>query len=148
MQDLFSKQLVLKYIFSTLVWFLQSMGFWSVTMYLPEYMGTLAMDPYFSTFTVFAGEIPGMCLAMILIEPIMLGRIKCLRFFSVFTAIGLLLFAFINYDFMRAVFVIVVFCFMAPIYSILNTYTPEVYPTDSRSIAMAWVYMVDLITQA
>lgn len=121
---------------------MQSMGFWAVTMYLPEYMGGLGMDVYFIMVTVFVGEIPGMCLAMILIEPHMFGRIRCLRFFSAVTATFLILFAFINLDFLKAVFVVVVYCFMAPLYSILNTFTPEVYPTDSRSIAMAWVYIV------
>lgn len=111
-------------------------------MYLPEYMGSLGIDPYFNMFTVFIGEIPGLVLAMILIEPHMFGRIKCLRFFSAFTAVGLLLFAFIHVDFLKAVFVIVVYFFMVPVYSILNTYTPEVYPTDNRSMAVAWMYMV------
>lgn len=111
-------------------------------MYLPEYMGSLGIDPYMNMFTVFIGEVPGLVLAMILIEPHMFGRIKCLRFFSCFTAIGLLLFAFIELDFLKAVFVIVVYFFMVPIYSILNTFTPEVYPTDNRSMAMAWMYMI------
>ena len=127
---------------ASLVWFLQSMGYWSVTMYLPEYMGSLGIDPYMNMFTVFIGEIPGLVLDMILIEPHMLGRFKCLRFFSVFTAAGLILFAFVPVDFLKAVCVIVVYFFMVPIYSILNTFTPEVYPTGNRSMAMAWMYMV------
>lgn len=141
-QDLFTKGLRTRTVTASLVWFLQSMGYWSVTMYLPEYMGSLGIDPYMNMFTVFIGEIPGLVLAMILIEPHMFGRIKCLRFFSFFTAAGLLLFAFIPLDFLKAVFAIVVYFFMVPIYSILNTFTPEVYPTDNRSMAMAWMYMV------
>ena len=111
-------------------------------MYLPEYMSTLGIDPYFSTFSVFLGELPGLCLAMILIEPHMLGRLKCLRFFSFFSAMFLLLFAFIQFETLKAVFVIIVFFFIVPVYSILNTFTAELYPTDSRSTSMAWVYFI------
>lgn len=141
-QELFSRDLRGQTIFASVVWFLQSMGFWSVTMYLPEYMGTLDIDPYLNSFSVFIGEIPGLLLAMVLIDPSKLGRIKCLRFFSFFTALGLLLFAFIDVKVVRAICVVLVFFFMVPIYSILNTFTPEVFPTDHRSIAMAWMYMV------
>ena len=118
------------------------MGYWGVTMYLPEYMSTLGIDPYFNTFSVFVGELPGLCLAMILIEPHMLGRLNCLRFFSFFSALFLLLFAFIEIEVLKAVFVIIVFFFIVPIYSILNTFTPEIFPTDTRSISMAWVYFI------
>ncbi|KAL3843137.1 hypothetical protein ACJMK2_021089 [Sinanodonta woodiana] len=140
--ELFKAPVLKRTIFSSLVWFFQSTGYWGVTIYLPEYMGSLGINPYFNMFTVFIGELPGLCLAMILIEPHMLGRIKCLRFFSIGTIITLVLFAFINLDFLKAVCVIVVYFFMVPIYSILNTYTSEVYPTDIRSIAMAWVKSV------
>ncbi|KAK3596795.1 hypothetical protein CHS0354_036634 [Potamilus streckersoni] len=142
LQELFKAPVLKRTIFSSLVWFFQSAGFWGVTIYLPEYMGSLGINPYFNMFTVFIGELPGLFLAMILIEPHMLGRIKCLRFFSMGTIITLVLFAFINLDFLKAVCVIVVYFFMVPIYSILNTYTSEVYPTDIRSIAMAWVKSV------
>ena len=141
-QTLFSKQLRTRTFFITSIWVFQSMGYWGVAMYLPEYMGTLGMDPYFCTFSVFVGELPGLCLAMILVEPHMLGRLKCLRFFSFFSALFLLLFAFIELEVLKAVFVIIVFFFIVPIYSILNTFTPEIYPTDSRSISMAWVYFI------
>lgn len=111
-------------------------------MYLPEYMGSQGVDPYFNMFTIFIGELPGLCLAMILIEPYMLGRIRCLQLFSFSTCVSLILFGFVKLDFLKAVFVIVCYFFMVPIYSILSTYTPEVYPTGIRSTAMATMYMV------
>ncbi|XP_045176832.2 synaptic vesicle 2-related protein-like [Mercenaria mercenaria] len=141
-QDLFSKKLRGRTVFSMLVWFFQSMGFWGVTMYLPEYLGSIDIDPYFNMFAVYIGEIPGLCLTMVFIEHRKLGRVRCLRLFSFSTAIGLLLFAFINVPIAKTVFVVLVYFFMVPIYSILNTYTPELYPTDSRSIAIASMYMV------
>lgn len=124
------------------VWFLQAAGYWGVTMYLPEYMGSQGVDPYFNMFTIFIGELPGLCLAMILIEPYMLGRIRCLKLFSLSTCISLIFFAFVKLDFLKAVFVIVCYFFMVPIYSILSTFTPEVYPTGIRSTAMATMYML------
>jgi putative MFS transporter len=141
-QDLFSKDLRKRTSFSMLVWFFQSMGFWGVTMYLPEYLMSIEIDPYFNMFAVYIGEIPGLCLTMVIIEHRKFGRIRCLRLFSFATALGLLLFAFIGVPIVKTVFVILVYFFMVPIYSILNTYTPELYPTDSRSIAMASMYMV------
>jgi MFS family permease len=69
----------------------------------------------------------------------MLGRIKSLRVFSLGTCISLILFAVVDLDYMKAVFVIVCYFFMVPIYSVLNTYTPEMYPTKMRGVAMATV---------
>ncbi|KAJ8299695.1 hypothetical protein KUTeg_023755 [Tegillarca granosa] len=140
--DLFNSTLRKRTFFITLVWFVQAFGYWGVTFHLPEYIGSQGVDPYFNMFTVFIGELPGLCLAMILIENHMLGRVKCLRFFSILTSISLILFGFVNVDFLKAVFVVVCYFFMVPIYSILNTFTPEIYPTDVRSTALAWVNIV------
>lgn len=111
-------------------------------MYLPEYMGSIDIDPYFNMFAVFIGEIPGLCLAMFLIEHSWFGRIRCLRLFSLTTTVCLVSFAFISVTVVKTIFVVLVYFFMVPIYSILNTYTPEVYPTNTRSVAMALMYMI------
>ncbi|XP_062570647.1 synaptic vesicle 2-related protein-like isoform X1 [Saccostrea cucullata] len=140
--QLFAPGTRLKTINIALIWFLQATGYWGVTVYLPEYMGSLGVDPYFNMFTVFIGELPGLCLAMIMIEPYMLGRIRCLQLFSFSTCISLLLFAFVGMDFLKAVSVIVCYFFMVPIYSILSTFTPEAYPTHIRSTAVATMYMI------
>lgn len=118
------------------------MGFWGVTIYLPEYMMKQGVTPYFSMFSIFIGEIPGLLLAMILIERHMFGRIWCLRLFSVSTCISLIAFALVNVDFLRAVCAVVCYFFMVPVYSILNTFTPEIYPTPVRSTAMAWMNII------
>ena len=140
--DLFTSELLRHSILTTLVWVMQSMGFWSLTLYLPEYMDSIGFDQYFISFFTFVSELPGFALAMILIEPHMLGRIKCLRFFSFFTIISLITLAFVRIDYMKAIALMVLYFFMPPIYSILNTYTPEVYPTSVRGVAMGFVYMV------
>lgn len=137
--DLFNREHLRQSAFIIPVWFLQATGYWGVTVYLPEYMTSLGVDGYFNMFMVFIGELPGLCLAMIFVEKHMLGRIKSLRVFSLGTCLSLALFSAINIDFMRAVFVIVCYFFMVPIYSLLNTYTPEIYPTNMRGIAMATV---------
>ncbi|XP_050409288.2 uncharacterized protein LOC126824156 [Patella vulgata] len=136
--DLMSTGLRGRTITMTLVWCLQSMGYWGTTIYLPEYLDSLGVDSYFNMFTILLGELPGLVLAMVLIEKHMLGRIKCLRFFSLGTSIALLLFAFLPLDFLKAVVVVVCYFFMVPIYSILNAFTPEIYPTRIRSTAMGW----------
>ncbi|XP_055900661.1 uncharacterized protein LOC106050771 [Biomphalaria glabrata] len=123
----------------SLIWFLQAAGYWGVTVYLPEYMDKLGVDPYLNMFSVFIGEIPGLFLAMILIESHMLGRIRTLRFFSSLTAGSLLVFSIIPHHAFKAVLIIACYFSMVPIYSILNAFTPELYPTDIRSTAMAWM---------
>ncbi|CAG5123656.1 unnamed protein product [Candidula unifasciata] len=132
-----------KYLSSTLtfssIWFLQAAGYWGITVYLPEYMAKLGADPYFNMFSIFIGEIPGLLLAMILIEHYMLGRIRTLRFFSAMTALSLFVFSFIPEHAFKTVLIILCYFSMVPIYSILNTVTPELYPTEVRSTAMAWV---------
>ncbi|XP_005099478.1 organic cation/carnitine transporter 7 [Aplysia californica] len=139
---LFSKELRSRTFFFSVTWFLQATGYWGVTVYLPEYMARLGADPYFNMFSVFIGEIPGLFLAMLLVEKYMLGRIRTLRFFSVLTALSLLIFSFIPEHEFKSVLIIICYFSMVPIYSILNTYTPEVYPTDLRSTAMAWMNIV------
>lgn len=138
-QDLFKKEHISSTLFIVAIWLLQASGYWGVTVYLPEYMSSLGVDGYFNMFMVFIGELPGLVLAMIFVEKHMLGRIKSLRVFSLGTCISLILFAVVDIDFMKAVFVIVCYFFMVPIYSLLNTYTPEMYPTKMRGVAMATV---------
>lgn len=102
-------------------------------------MAKLGADPYFNMFSIFIGEIPGLLLAMLLIEHYMLGRIRTLRFFSAMTALSLFVFSFIPEHAFKTVLIILCYFSMVPIYSILNTVTPELYPTEVRSTAMAWV---------
>lgn len=140
--DLFSKNLWKDTLTFSCLWFLQAMGYWGVTIYLPEYMTNLGVNSYFNMFSIFIGEIPGLILAMIVIEHHMLGRIGCLRLFSFLTAVSLLIFSFIPKHALKSVLIIVCYFSMVPIYSILNTFTPEIYPTDIRSTAMAWMNVV------
>ena len=72
----------------------------------------------------------------------MLGRIRTLRFFSIMTAASLLLFAVIPHHAAQAALIILCYFSMVPIYSILNTYTPEAFPTNLRSTALAWMNIV------
>lgn len=141
-QDLFSPELRRRTLFMSLIWFFQSTGYWGVTIYLPEYMNSLGVNSYMNMFTIFIGELPGIALAMIVIERHMLGRINSLKFFSFFTGASLLVFAFVPLESIKAALVIVCYFFMVPIYSILNAFTPEIYPTDVRSTAMAWANIV------
>ncbi|XP_071100327.1 synaptic vesicle 2-related protein-like [Haliotis cracherodii] len=141
-QDLFSPELRRRTLFMSLIWFFQSTGYWGVTIYLPEYMNSLGVNSYMNMFTIFIGELPGIALAMIVIERHMLGRINSLKFFSFFTGASLLVFAFVPLESIKAALVVVCYFFMVPIYSILNAFTPEIYPTDVRSTAMAWANIV------
>ncbi|XP_021360908.1 putative transporter svop-1 isoform X2 [Mizuhopecten yessoensis] len=121
------------------IWLLQCIGYWGVTLFLPEYMHSVGMDPYLNTFSVFLAQIPGMFFAIINIETHMLGRIRCLRVFSFFTCLSLVLFAFIDDVAVKTVTVMVCYFFMVPVFSILNTLTAEMYPTEIRTTALAFV---------
>ncbi|XP_060065074.1 synaptic vesicle 2-related protein-like [Ylistrum balloti] len=139
MKDLLTPALRGRTLVISAIWLLQCVGYWGVTLFLPTYMASVGMEPYLNTFSIFIGQIPGMFLAIITIEPHMLGRIRCLRFFSLFTCISLVLFAFIDDVAAKTVIVIVCYFFMVPMYSILNTLTPEMYPTDIRTTALAFI---------
>lgn len=142
LRQVFTGGLLWRTVALSLVWFLQATGFWGVTTYLPEYLTSLGVNPYLNMFSVFIGEIPGLILAMVLIEKRSLGRINCLRMFSSITFIALLVFAFVPLHQLKTFFAIVVFFSMVPIFSVLNTFTPEVYPTSVRSIATGWMNVV------
>ncbi|GFR71888.1 synaptic vesicle 2-related protein [Elysia marginata] len=140
---LFSPELRGRTLTFTMIWFLEATGYWGVTAYLPAYMSSrLGTHSRLSLFSVFIGEIPGIVLAMLLVERVMLGRIRTLRFFSAMTAASLLLFAAIPHHAAQAASIILCYFSMVPIYSILNTYTPEAFPTDLRSTALAWMNVV------
>ncbi|GFO26837.1 synaptic vesicle 2-related protein [Plakobranchus ocellatus] len=140
---LFSPELRGQSVTFTLIWFLEATGYWGVTAYLPEYMSSrLGAHAQLSLFSVFIGELPGIVLAMLLVEGNMLGRIRTLRFFSALTAASLLLFAAVPQHSVQAALIILCYFSMVPIYSILNTYTPEAFPTDMRSTALAWMNIV------
>lgn len=139
MRDLLTPALKGRTLVISAIWLLQCIGYWGVTLFLPQYMDSVGMDPYLNTFSIFIGQIPGMFLAIITIEPHMLGRIRCLRFFSFFTCLSLILFAFIDDVAAKTVIVIVCYFFMVPMYSILNTLTPEMFPTDIRTTALAFI---------
>ena len=141
-RQLFSKELRWRTITISVIWFLQATGYWGVTTYLPEYMTSQGVNPYFNMFSVFIGEIPGLILAMVIIEKKRIGRINCLRTFSSVTLIALVAFAFVPLHQLKTFFVILVYFSMVPIYSVLNTFTPEMYPTNIRSMAMGWVNVV------
>ena len=140
---LFSPELRERTLTFTLIWFLEATGYWGVTAYLPAYMSSqLGTHARLSLFSVFIGELPGIVLAMLLVERVMLGRIRTLRFFSAMTAASLLLFAVFPNAAAQAAMIILCYFSMVPIYSILNTYTPEAFPTHLRSTALAWMNIV------
>jgi putative MFS transporter len=121
------KEHIISTLFIVAIWFLQASGYWGVTVYLPEYMSSLGVDGYFNMFMVFIGELPGLVLAMIFVEKHMLGRIKSLRVFSLGTCISLILFAVVDLDYMKAVFVIVCYFFMVPMGDTVQVTMPKPY---------------------
>ncbi|KAL8603810.1 hypothetical protein ACOMHN_058545 [Nucella lapillus] len=142
LRHLFTAPFLRKTVTLSSVSFLQATGYWGVTTYLPEYLTSLGVNPYLNMFSVFIGEVPGLVLAMFLIEKRSLGRIKCLRMFSFITFLALIAFAFVPLRHLKTFFAIVVFFSMVPIFSVLNTFTPEVYPTSVRSVAVGWMNVV------
>lgn len=78
----------------------------------------------------------------------MLGRITSVILFICMTIVLLAVFAVLSTSHLiwaQTLTIMTCFAFMAPIYSILNTFTPEIYPTAIRSTALGWVYMVSNI---
>ncbi|CAI9722613.1 vesicle 2-related 7-like [Octopus vulgaris] len=148
-KDLFTREFRYRTLTISLVWLFQATGYWGVTTYLPQYMSDkLNLGGYFIIFIIFISELPGLFLALFFIRKNMLGRITSVILFICMTIVLLAVFAVLSTSHLiwaQTLTIMTCFAFMAPIYSILNTFTPEIYPTAIRSTALGWVYMVSNI---
>ena len=140
--ELFSKKYAMQTIKLSLIWFLQSTGYWGCTTFFPSYFTEFHAPVYFNMFVNICAEIPGFFFAIILINAHKIGRLWTLRIFSFSSMVALLSMAFIETKVAISVLSIISYFFMIPIYAIMEVYTPECYPTLLRSTMMSLVNLV------
>lgn len=126
-----------------LVYCLHNLGFYGSTLFLPNVLQSLGVDPYFSLFTSFLAQIPGILLMSILIEWPEFGRLNTLRLFTALTTTFFFLFAFVQNVFTIPIFIVLIYFAMVPVQSLLFTYISESFPTVIRTMVLALVTVTD-----
>eukprot|EP01054_Gregarina_sp_Poly1_P000183 Gregarina_sp_Poly_1__182@NODE_1041_length_5267_cov_150_372308_g721_i0_p1_GENE_NODE_1041_length_5267_cov_150_372308_g721_i0NODE_1041_length_5267_cov_150_372308_g721_i0_p1_ORF_typecomplete_len527_score29_36Sugar_tr/PF00083_24/4_4e50MFS_1/PF07690_16/3e20MFS_1/PF07690_16/3_6e05TRI12/PF06609_13/2_5e08TRI12/PF06609_13/1_1e03TRI12/PF06609_13/1_7e02MFS_2/PF13347_6/41MFS_2/PF13347_6/1_8e02MFS_2/PF13347_6/5e06MFS_2/PF13347_6/95MFS_3/PF05977_13/0_19MFS_3/PF05977_13/0_0021DUF4191/PF13829_6/16DUF4191/PF13829 len=125
------------------LWSLQALGYWGITSYLPSFFESIGLHPQHSTMFTFVCEYPGIILAFLMMRmPPPLGRVNTLRFYALGCAL-VLIFLTVAIKYLPhghgALYVptMLIYFFAAPIWSILYTYTPELFSTDCRGTGMS-----------
>ena len=139
---LFSKELRRQTMKLSFIWFLQSAGYWGTTTFLPKYFTQFDAPVYLDMFVNICAELPGYFFAIILINTKGIGRLWTLRIFSLASMVTLLLMSFLQNKVSISVLSVICYFFMVPIYSILEVYTPECYPTLLRGTMMSLVNLI------
>ena len=139
---LFKRNYIIQTIQLSAIWFLQSTGYWGVTVFFPKYLTKFGAPTYFDIFVCICAELPGLFLVILMIDNPRFGRISTLRFFSFGSIISLSLSTFLQTEIAISVLAVITYFFMVPIYSVLETYTPELYPTQMRSMMMSWINII------
>ena len=115
-----------------------STAYYCSSIFLLQMLKEYGTDPYFTSFTGYLGQIPGILLMSIIVEWQGIGRINSLRFFTVITIISFILLAFIRNQIATSVLTVFLYFGMVPQISLLYTYMSEIYPTSIRSTAIVF----------
>ena len=124
----------------TIVYVICSGGFFGVGTFLPNVIQQLGIDPYFTAFVGYCGQIPGVLLMAIIVEWKGVGRINAIRFYTLITIVAFLLFAFVQNEVSIPVFTILIYFTKLPNEAVIQTYISEVYPTDVRSFSLGYFH--------
>lgn len=122
----------------SIVYVLEGMSAYGATLFLPNYLSKLDVNPYFTTFFGYLGQIPGILLMSIIVEWQHVGRLNTLRFYTALTVAFFVVFAFVQNEVTIPVFVILIYFSMIPIDALFNTYISECYPTRIRALALVF----------
>ena len=122
----------------SIVYVLEGMSAYGAVLFLPNILNKLNVNPYFTSFVGYLGQIPGVLLMSIIVEWRYVGRLNTLRFYTALTVVFFLLFAFIQNEVTIPVFTILIYFSMMPIDALFNTYISECYPTSIRALALVF----------
>ena len=117
----------------------QNLAYYGSTLFLPVILQNLGFDPYFLAFIGFTAEIPGILLMAIIIEWPEFGRLNTLRLFTTIAMTFFFLFAFLQTEVSIPIFTVIIYFAMVPMTTLLFTYSSEVYPTEVRAMAIAFI---------
>ena len=121
-------------------------GYIGSTLFLPQELTKLNVDKYFSTLVAFIAQVPGVLFMAIIIEWKYIGRLNSLRFFSVVAAVFFFLLAFIQTEVTIPVFLIFIYFSLLPILIAIYAYISETYPTNIRSLTVAYFSVIQALT--
>ena len=121
---------------------------YNTTVFLPNYLNSLQLDPYFITLIGLASEIPGRALIPIIVEWPEFGRRNTIRIFFLLSVIFYLLFAFVRNEIATPVLIVMVYFSLVPTSGLITTYISESYPTEIRIMALAFLSIVSDLTGA
>lgn len=121
-------------------------GYTGATLFLPQELGKLNVNKYFSILVAFVAQIPGILLMSIIIEWRYVGRLNSLRFFSLIATIFFFLLAFVQTEVTIPIFLIFIYFSLLPILIVIYTYISESYPTNIRSLSIAFFSVVQAVT--
>lgn len=116
----------------------ETASYFCVSTFLPSILKKFGMDPYFTSFMGYLGQLPGILLMTIIVEWRGVGRLNSLRFFTLMTICSFVLLAFVQDQAVIAVAIILLYFSMVPIISLLYTYMSEIYPTQIRTFALGF----------
>ena len=120
-------------------------GYAGSTLFLPQELVKLHVDKYFSTLVAFIAQVPGVLFMAIIIEWRNVGRLNSLRLFSVIAAVFFFLLAFIQNEATIPVFLIFIYFSLLPILIAIYAYITESYPTNIRSLTVAYFSVVQAV---
>jgi len=130
----------------TLIVITQTVGFMSSWLFLPNFLVDVGVSVYFTLMVTSAAQVPGNLLLSIIVEWPEIGRLNSLRLFSALSMAFFLLLAFIQTSISIPVFLILIYFSTAPILGLIYTYISEYYPTSIRSLATAYFFIFQAVT--
>jgi len=135
-QDLLSPNLRKTTLTLCLVWFSITYGYYGITIWLPNYLGSLEIpstEAAKSLLWMGLAELPGLAVSNILIDRI--GRKYSLGIAMIGCTISSMCFGFANTYASITGLSMAIYFFIVQAWSIVYIYTPELFPTTHRSTA-------------
>ena len=124
----------------------ETVGFLSSQLFLPNFLENVGVSTYFTIMVTSVAQLPGSLLLSIIVEWPEIGRLKSFRIFSSLSMIFFILLAFIQTPVSIPVFLILIYFSTAPIMGLIYSYISEFYPTSIRSVATAYFYICQALT--
>lgn len=120
---------------------------YNTTLFLPNYLKSVHLNPYFITLIGLASEVPGRALIPIIVEWPEFGRRNTQRIFFLMTVVFFLLFAFIHNEIATPIFIVLVYFSFVPSAGLNSTYMSESYPTEIRILAIGFFSIIQALNQ-
>lgn len=136
---IFDKRHLRSTIMLTAVWFLLSLGYYGLFIWLPgifRAQGFSFLATFQNTLLLAIAQVPGYFSAAWLVER--WGRVKTLGIYLLGSAVGTYLFAVTTDQTVIVVGSIIMSFFALGAWGVVYAYTPELYPTTARGTGMGW----------